>query len=134
MQVSTPRNGTVEQSSVNPSPLPSASPAYTYYQKVIASTEDTGNHHQNESNQLTLSKKNAPTSTLVPILTKPGYKVKPLLEELATMSEVELATVANFSVAHPGYGKIEWEGAVDTRSANLDRIVSIESQSVQFTR
>ena len=43
----------------------------------------------------------------------------------------DLAAVANFSVERVGVGKIEWEGAVDVRNANLDTMIVIEPRSIQ---
>ena len=46
------------------------------------------------------------------------------------MTPEDLATVKNFVVRRPGYGMVEWEGQVDVRGANLDRIISIRPKDV----
>ena len=97
----------------------SINPAFNNYQKLVASTEDIGNHHNDIGNIPTTLPRATSSSSVVLTWTKAGYKVAPSLEALADMSEaVDLATIANFLVARPDYG-IEWEGAVDTRSVNL---------------
>jgi Nucleoporin autopeptidase len=66
----------------------------------------------------------------VPKLRKLGYEVFPTIAELECISEADLATVCHFSVRRPGYGKVEWEGSVHVRGANLDDIVVIEAKDV----
>jgi Nucleoporin autopeptidase len=68
----------------------------------------------------------------VPKLSKLEYEVFPTIAELECMSEADLATVRHFSVRRPGYGKVEWEGSVDVRGANLDDIVVIEAKNVSI--
>lgn len=105
-------------SAYNASPsddLASSSPGYDHYQRVIASGR--------ESRDITPPVAKKPPK--VPKLTKPGYEVYPSLEELNGMSEAQLATVENFTVVRPGYGKIEWVGAVDVSGLDLDDIVEI---------
>lgn len=69
-------------------------------------------------------------SHLAPKLTTAGYFTSPPIEELSKMSEAELAAVENFTVSRPGYGEVSWEGAVDVRGVDIDRVVSIESKDV----
>lgn len=117
-------------SSATPSPSathgrPATTPEYDYYQKVIGSTNESSSVQQT-SGTGTPSAKRIP----VPTLTKSGYEISPSLEELSDMSEADLAAVPGFAVKRPGVGKVEWEGAVDVRGADLDRIVEIEFQDV----
>lgn len=69
-------------------------------------------------------------SNAAPTLTKEGYTCSPPISALQAMDQADLAAVENFSVERPGVGKVEWEGAVDVRHANLDKIVLIEPRSV----
>ena len=46
------------------------------------------------------------------------------------MTEVQLATLKNFSIARPGYGRISWPGAVDVTRVDFDRDVSITDKEV----
>jgi len=98
---------------------PTTSPGYDYYQKVIGDSTPTS------SGQPRTPAATPAESSLVPTLTKEGYTVTPSLQELATMSEADLASVNGFAVSRDGYGMVAWEGAVDVRGANLDRIVRI---------
>ena len=91
-----------------------------YYQNTINSPQEP----IPESTSLRLGSKNAPK------LTKDGYEANPPIEELASYSDADLAAVPNFSVSRPGYGKVEWLGAVDIRASDLDRIVVIEPKDV----
>lgn len=107
-------------------PDPPKSPAYDYYQRVIGSGEETS---------LLSSKPQTPatpkgTTSSLPKLTKNGYTVSPSLEELAGMSEADLAAVEGFTVKRASYGKIEWEGAVDVRGADLDSIIEIQQSDI----
>ena len=72
----------------------------------------------------------SPASHLAPKLTKEGYETVPPIDELAQMSEADLATVQNFTVRRRGTGEVVWEGAVDVRGVDLDRVVSIEPKDV----
>jgi nuclear pore complex protein Nup98-Nup96 len=95
--------------------------AQQYYQQVIGSPSDDAVGPMNGG-----SKK----PTAMPTLSKEGYTCYPPIEKLQGMDPADLAAVANFSVTRKGVGKIAWEGAVDVRGANLDRIVVIEPKSV----
>ena len=102
MQNSTPTNGN----------------GYDFYQKVMASAGATP-----------AVKRNANTS-LVPKLTDPEYTVSPSIEEMASMSEADLAAVSDFTVTRAGLGSVSWEGTVDVRGVDLDQLVSIEKGAV----
>ena len=104
--------------------LPASSPGLEYYQRVV------GVAHGSQTSQPT-TPVGSDSSSSVPKLTKKGYTVTPSLEDLAIMSEADLAAVAGFAVKRSGYGMVEWEGAVDVRGADLDSIVVIEHQSVE---
>ena len=107
-------------------PPTSTSPGFDYYQQVIGDIAPTGTIPRRTPARTPV----AAEQSVVPMLTKEGYQVTPSLEELAAMSEADLASVLRFSVSRPGYGKVEWEGAVDVRGADLDRIVIIDSKDV----
>jgi Nucleoporin autopeptidase/Nuclear protein 96/Nucleoporin FG repeat region len=114
-----------------PSPLrvnerPAISPGLEYYQQVVGNSID-------ESSLPMAPSANGISNTTpwyVPKLTKMGYEVSPTVAELSGMSEADLASVQKFAVRRPGYGKVEWEGSVDVRGANLDDIVVIEVKDV----
>lgn len=111
-------------STPSPDP-PRRDPGEEYYNKLI------GAESQQFSPTVTSNKPVSSDSGLLPKLTKAGYDVSPSIEDMARMSEAELATVAGFSVKRFGVGMVEWEGAVDIRGADLDSIVSIEPRSVE---
>ena len=67
---------------------------------------------------------------LVPTLTLDGYESSPSVAELSAMSEGDLAAVTNFTVRRPGYGEVAWEGAVDVRGIDLDKVVLINPRDV----
>eukprot|EP00977_Amphora_coffeiformis_P007068 scaffold1536_cov166-Amphora_coffeaeformis.AAC.2 len=69
-------------------------------------------------------------SHLVPKLTKADYETSPSIEELGKKSEADLAAVENFVVRRPGFGEVAWEGSVDVRGVDLDRVVSIQKKDV----
>jgi len=101
---------------------PAKSPGYDYYQQVVgAATPSKRPHRTPDLNSRT---------SAVPKLTKEGYEVDPSMEDLQMMSEADLAAVPKFSISRGGYGKVEWEGSVDVRGADLDSIVYIEHRSV----
>lgn len=89
---------------------------YDYYQRVIGSP---GDEAAGSTKKI----------SMVPSLTKAGYKCSPSIDVLSTMPAEDLATVSNFSVERPGVGMIEWEGAVDIRGTDLDEVVTIEPKS-----
>ena len=92
---------------------------YEYYQQVIASPGDEAAGR-------------GPKLDLAPKLTKTGYKCTPNVQVLATLSGEDLAAIVGFSVERVGFGKIEWEGAVDVRGADLDQICVIEEKAVSM--
>jgi Nucleoporin autopeptidase/Nuclear protein 96/Nucleoporin FG repeat region len=102
------------------------SPGYEYYKQVIGTSHDPGH-------PITPAAENGVSHQApwyVPKLSKLGYEVSPSIAELENMSEADLASVHSFSMRRPGYGKVEWEGSVDVRGANLDDIVVIEVKDV----
>jgi Nuclear protein 96/Nucleoporin autopeptidase len=117
-------NGRPEASPKNGStPRMPGSRSYAYYQQVIGSVDD-------ESNALDEERTSHLKGVLAPKLSKAGYTCTPSVARLQTFEPVDLAAVPGFSVERPGVGKIVWEGAVDVRGADLDRIVVIEPKSV----
>eukprot|EP00980_Cylindrotheca_fusiformis_P027840 scaffold22560_cov135-Cylindrotheca_fusiformis.AAC.51 len=88
-------------------------PAHEYYKQAIASPDEA-------AGTATPTKKNS-----APVLTKKGYTCTPSIQELQSMLPEDLAAVSSFSVERPGFGKIEWEGAVDVRGINIDNVVQI---------
>jgi Nuclear protein 96/Nucleoporin autopeptidase len=107
-------------------------PDLEYYQKVIDSDGDpTVTRPAPRTSPVAIKKK----PSYIPKLTKPGYEVTPSLDELAAMSEADLATLSGFSVRHDPYGVVEWEGAVDVRNADLDSSIDIGQSDVSvYTR
>jgi nuclear pore complex protein Nup98-Nup96 len=97
------------------------SPAYELYQQVIGS---------GEASSKPQSQVKKPTRTSVPTLTRKGYIISPTLEELEKTEDADLAAVSDFSVKRPGFGMVEWEGDVDVRGADLDRIITIDQADV----
>lgn len=105
---------------------PAFSPGYEYYQQVIGVSSEASNQPVTPAANGTSNEK----SLCAPKLTKSGYQVSPPIEELSSMSEADLASLRSFTVERPGYGKVEWEGSVDVRGADLDAIVVIEEKDV----
>jgi nuclear pore complex protein Nup98-Nup96 len=70
------------------------------------------------------------STSALPKLSKEGYICSPSIETMESLDPGDLAALPNFSVSRPGVGKVEWEGAVDVRGANLDKVVVIEPKSV----
>jgi Nuclear protein 96/Nucleoporin autopeptidase/Nucleoporin FG repeat region len=95
-----------------------SSPANSYYQQTVGTTDNGYASGLQKS------------SSSVPKLTKAGYETFPPLDALAAMSDADLAAVPNFAVIRPNYGAVQWEGAVDVRGTNLDRVVVIEAKDV----
>lgn len=63
-------------------------------------------------------------SSLVPILTRPGYSTRPSIDQLRTYTESELRQVENFIVENE-HGRVEFEGRTDVIGVNLDELVEI---------
>jgi len=105
---------------------PPTDPAMDYYKKVVESHDGTAPApvalHEASSGRKQPS--------YIPKLTKPGYVVSPSIERMATMSEAELATLSGFSIEHKPYGKVEWDGEVDVRNADLDASIEIGQADV----
>jgi nuclear pore complex protein Nup98-Nup96 len=106
--------------------LPAATPTnghgYDFYNKVIASAGATPGSKTVGSP--------VESKSLVPKLTKPDYAVAPSLEEMASMSEADLATVSGFTVSKAGVGSVSWDGSVDVRGVDLDEAISINVRDV----
>ena len=92
--------------------------AVRYYNKIMSSPPASTTQGSSER------------SPAVPILTKQGYETNPPMEELEQYSTEDLANVSNFAVIRPGFGKVEWLGAVDVRNANIDESVEIEHKDI----
>jgi len=74
-----------------------------------------------------------PTDLRLPVLTKAEYFCSPTLEELSLLDGQELAQgILNFTVGRTGYGSITWDGRVDVRGLDLDRIVDIGDGYVEL--
>ena len=109
-------------SAKTPETTPTNGRGYDFYNKVIASAGATPG-----------SKKVAArreSESLVPKLTKSDYAVVPSLDEMASMSEADLATVSSFTVIRAGVGSVSWEGSVDVRGVDLDEAISINHRDV----
>ena len=59
-----------------------------------------------------------------------GYTTLPPVDELASFSEAQLACVAEFGVARPGFGSVVWRGDTDVRRLDVARHVCIEQGRV----
>ncbi|GMH92476.1 hypothetical protein TL16_g12360, partial [Triparma laevis f. inornata] len=66
----------------------------------------------------------------MPVLTSSEYSTSPSWDNVLSMSEVQLATLKNFTIEKEGVGSIAWIGAVDITNVNLDEAVSIENKEV----
>ncbi|CAK9008191.1 Nuclear pore complex protein Nup98-Nup96 [Cleaved into: Nuclear pore complex protein Nup98 (Nucleoporin Nup98) (Nup98), partial [Durusdinium trenchii] len=60
-----------------------------------------------------------------------GYTTTPRLVELQRMTDEELASVGDFSVAREGFGKVAWLGHVDVRGLDIDEVVEISHMSIE---
>jgi nuclear pore complex protein Nup98-Nup96 len=92
---------------------------YQYYQRVINSPDEAAG-------------KNLAKPVSAPKLTKPGYRCTPSIQVLQDLSGEDLAAVTGFCIERVGFGKVEWEGAVDVRGADLDRIAVIEERAASM--
>jgi len=99
-----------------------ASPAQDFYRQVVGSPNGVDVHPASTSPRAMIEH--------IPTLTKVGYLVHPPINELAAKSEADLAAVSGFKVERPGFGSVEWEGAVDVRGVDIDSTVIIESKNV----
>lgn len=99
-----------------------ASPAQDFYRQVVTSPNGVDVHPTSTSPRAMIEH--------IPTLTQVGYLVHPPINELASKSEVDLAAVSGFKVERPGFGSVEWEGAVDVRGVDIDSTVTIESKNV----
>jgi nuclear pore complex protein Nup98-Nup96 len=114
----TPKTQSIPGSSMENNITPANGAGFEFYRHVVGSPQASSNSG------------GAAIGHLAPKLTKPGYIVTPSLQELAKMSEVDLATVSGFSVSREGHGSVAWEGAVDVRGVDLDVVVNIGSKDV----
>ena len=114
--VTTPRNTGTTPRRVDP--------AEEYYQNVIRSPDEAAGVHA--------SRGTPGGNNWAPTLSKDGYSCSPSIAELQRMNPADLAAIANFSVTREGVGKVEWQGAVDVRGADLDSIVVIEQSEVSI--
>jgi len=116
--VSTPKATSINGSSNTPQ-NGGLNRAQQYYQQIIDSPDNAAGT-------------NGSKQTGVPTLSKEGYTCRPSIATLQAMNPADLAAVSNFSVTRKGVGNVSWEGAVDVRGANLDRIIAIEPKSVSI--
>jgi len=117
----TPKSvGTPQNSSATPT-YGDLDRAQEYYQQAVGSFESAAKTNGNNKKQI-----------VAPTLSKEDYTCVPSISLLQKMEPADLAAVSNFSVARTGVGKVTWEGAVDVRGANLDRIIVIEAKSVSI--
>ena len=114
----TPEIQSIPASSLEHGKSPANAPGFELYRHVVGSPQASSNNQA------------AASCHLAPKLTKPGYIVTPSLQELAKMSEADLATVSGFRVSREGHGSVAWEGAVDVRGVDLDVVVNIGSKDV----
>ena len=70
-------------------------------------------------------------AAVCPILTKPGYSLRPSLDELRAMTDAQLAALPSLEVVHAEHGSVKWDGPVDVRGLDLDEAVVIEPSDIQ---
>lgn len=70
----------------------------------------------------------APVEVL-PQLRRAEYETEPSMVKIMRMTEDELANVENFTIKNQ-HGKITFEGKVDLRMLDLDRLVNIQEKTV----
>jgi hypothetical protein len=75
----------------------------------------------------------AASNSWMPIFTKEGYKCKPSLKEMSQMTEEEISALPHFEISNMS-GKIEFDGPIDVRGLNLDKIVYLNDRSVEIYR
>ena len=103
---------------------PSTNGGFDFYQKVMASAGSTPGSKKKASHDTDTQE------SFVPKLTLNGYAVSPTLEEMTSMSEADLATVSGFTVTRGGVGSVSWDGSVDVRGIDLDKVITIEPRDV----
>jgi hypothetical protein len=113
---------TTPDSAKIPATTPKNGNGYDFYNKVIASAGATPASKKVSSP--------GESESLVPKLTKSDYAVAPSLEEMASMSEADLASVSGFTVCKAGVGSVSWDGSVDVRGVDLDEAISINVRDV----
>mmetsp|Transcript_925 Transcript_925/g.1148 ORF Transcript_925/g.1148 Transcript_925/m.1148 type:complete len:1736 (+) Transcript_925:182-5389(+) len=94
-----------------------------FYRQLVASPKPT-------KTKDSLSASSPSRSSWEPKLTKMGYTTTPPLSEMKNMSEAALASLPGFVIRRHDFGSVAWEGSVDVRGADLDKIVSIDLKEV----
>ena len=74
---------------------------------------------------------NLPDLSILPVITRHDYSTIPKSYLLARMTQNELAKVENFTIQN-SHGKVIFDGDTDVRHLDLDQIVFIEKQSVNY--
>jgi len=131
----TPRDMTKLQSALKKKTPQGNGSSYEFYRQVVGSPDSTQQTTPiatpNQKEQVTSgSKFQEQNDHHVPKLTTKGYSMTPSFEDLKAMSEADLAAVSNFVVEREGFGSVAWDGAVDVRGIDLDRVISIEHKDV----
>jgi len=67
-----------------------------------------------------------------PKLSNPEMRTDPKFKDLCTMTERQLASVADFEIEHVQYGQIKWDHPVDLRGVNLDEIVRFSQSAFEL--
>ena len=98
--------------------------------KKSPGNESSSSPYNDFYNSITSPTTSSSPAPYLPTLTDPSYTTSPSWDNICSMSEVQLATLKNFSISRPGVGSISWPGAVDVTRVDFDRDVSIEDKEV----
>eukprot|EP00957_Ditylum_brightwellii_P020971 1580879-Ditylum_brightwellii.AAC.1 len=109
--------------------------SYEFYRQVVGLPDSTQQTTPiatpNQKEQVTSgSKFQEQNDHHVPKLTTKGYSMTSSFENLKAMSEADLAAMSNFVVEIEELGSVAWDGAVDVRCIDLDRVISIGHKDV----
>ena len=97
---------------------------YDSYREYDKDRRALGDVDDNAGTTLAAMSASAPNPN-APILSRAQYVCNPPIAELQRLDDRRLEAVENFEVRRVGYGKIQWEGAVDLLGVNLDTDVLI---------
>lgn len=97
---------------------------YDSYREYDKDRRALGDVDDNAGTTLAAMSASAPNPN-APILSRAQYVCNPPIVELQRLDDRRLEAVENFEVRRVGYGKIQWEGAVDLLGVNLDTDVLI---------
>jgi len=73
-----------------------------------------------------------PQRSFAPFCSNPNIVTCPSLEDLRVMPEHQLAAVVDFEIEHVVYGRIIWDGPLDLRGLDLDKVVRFTHGSFEL--